>query len=155
LSDPSLATRVTTGIAPNSVSKEPPTQSPTMIAGLRRFATSLWLRSVALPQRVPVFGYRRWGRPVVNVIYRVPPRRDCLQHRRYLAATTRESIRLQGTMPAKTDTHDCCPIREHRSTIRIAYRFRLRRAAKTFKHQCRCLNKQSIGQARYSASCRL
>jgi len=29
---------------------------------------------------------------------------------------TRESIRLQVTVPANADTHDCCPIREHRST---------------------------------------
>jgi hypothetical protein len=49
-------------------------QSPTNIAGLRRIATSLWLHFVASPQRVPVFGHRRRGRPVVNVIYRVPPR---------------------------------------------------------------------------------
>jgi hypothetical protein len=48
-------------------------QSPTIIAGLRRIATSLWLHFVASPQRVPVFGHRRRGRPVVNVIYKVPP----------------------------------------------------------------------------------
>jgi hypothetical protein len=45
--------------------------------------TSLLLRSsaallrhhfVASPQRVPVYGYRQGGRPVVNVIDRVPPR---------------------------------------------------------------------------------
>ena len=64
----------------------PPTQSPTTFAGLRRFATSLWLRSVALPQRVPVSDYRRRGSPVVNFIYRVPPRDRLLQHRRYPAA---------------------------------------------------------------------
>jgi hypothetical protein len=29
-------------------------QSPTIIAGLRRIATSLWLHFVASPQRVPV-----------------------------------------------------------------------------------------------------
>jgi hypothetical protein len=29
---------------------------------------------------------------------------------------TRESIRLQVTVPANADTHDCCPIREHRFT---------------------------------------
>jgi hypothetical protein len=40
---------------------------------------------------------------------------------------TRESIRLQVTVPANADTHDCCPIREHRSTNRIAsYKLRLR-----------------------------
>ncbi len=44
-----------------------------MIAGLRRIATSLWLHFVASPQRVPVLGYRRLGRPVVNLIYRLPP----------------------------------------------------------------------------------
>ena len=48
-------------------------RSPTIIAGLRRIATSLWLRFVASPQRVPVVGHRRRGRPVVNVIYKVPP----------------------------------------------------------------------------------
>jgi hypothetical protein len=48
-------------------------QSPTIIAGLRRIATSLWLHFVASPQRVPVFGHRRRGRSVVNVIYRIPP----------------------------------------------------------------------------------
>jgi hypothetical protein len=48
-------------------------RSPTIIAGLRRIATSLWPHFVASPQRVPVFGHRRRGRPVVNVIYRVPP----------------------------------------------------------------------------------
>jgi hypothetical protein len=64
-----------------------PTQSPAVIAGLRRIATSLWLRFVASPQRMPIFRYRRWGRSVVNVIYRVPPRRRFLQHRQYLVAT--------------------------------------------------------------------
>ena len=48
-------------------------RSPTIIAGLRRIATQLCLHFVASPQRVPVFGHRRRGRPVVNVIYRVPP----------------------------------------------------------------------------------
>jgi hypothetical protein len=52
---------------------EAPTQSPTVIAGLRRFAISLWLHFVASPQRVPAFGHRRRGRAVVYVIYRVPP----------------------------------------------------------------------------------
>ena len=33
---------------------------------------------------------------------------------------TRESIRLQVTVPANADTHDCCPIREHRSTNHLA-----------------------------------
>ena len=51
-------------------------QSPTTIAGLCRFATSLWLHFVASPQRVPGIGHRRRGSPVVNVIYRAPPRRD-------------------------------------------------------------------------------
>lgn len=48
-------------------------QSPAIIAGLRRIATSLWLRFVALPQRAPVFDHRPRGRPVVNVIDRVAP----------------------------------------------------------------------------------
>ena len=43
-------------------------KSPTMIAGLRRLATSLWLHFVASPQRMPVFDHRRWRQPVVNVI---------------------------------------------------------------------------------------
>ena len=64
-----------------------PTQSPVMIAGPRRIATSLWLHFVASPQRMPIFRYRRWGRSVVNVIYRVPPRRRFLQHRQYLVAS--------------------------------------------------------------------
>ena len=50
-----------------------PTQSPVVIAGLRRIATSLWLRFVASPQRMPICRYRRWDRPVVNLIDRVPP----------------------------------------------------------------------------------
>jgi hypothetical protein len=56
-------------------------QSPTIIAGLRGVATSLWLHFVASPQRVPVSGYRRRGRTVVNVIYRLPPSRRMLQPR--------------------------------------------------------------------------
>ena len=51
-----------------------PTRSPTIIAGLRRIATSLWLHFVALPQRVPGIGHRRRSRPVVNVIDKMPPR---------------------------------------------------------------------------------
>ena len=38
------------------------TQSPTLIAGLRKVATSPWLHVVASPQRVPVSSYRRRGR---------------------------------------------------------------------------------------------
>jgi hypothetical protein len=52
---------------------EVPMQSPAMIVGLHRIATSLWLHFVALPQRVPAVRYRRGGRPVINVIDRVPP----------------------------------------------------------------------------------
>ena len=48
-------------------------QSPTMIAGLHRIATSLWLHSVASPQRMPASAYRHGGPSVVSVIYRVPP----------------------------------------------------------------------------------
>ena len=33
---------------------------------------------------------------------------------------TRESIRLRDTVPANADTHDRCPIREHRSTNHLA-----------------------------------
>ena len=46
---------------------------------------------------------------------------------------TRGSIRLRATLPAITDTHDCYPFRKHRSTIRTAYCFRLRRGGKSFK----------------------
>jgi hypothetical protein len=49
------------------------TQSPTLIAGLRRIATSLWLHFVALPQRVPVHQHRRLGGTVVIFFYRTPP----------------------------------------------------------------------------------
>jgi len=42
-------------------------------------------------------------------------------------------IRLRRTVPAITDTHDCYPVREHRSTFWITYGFRLRRAGKSFK----------------------
>jgi hypothetical protein len=48
---------------------------------------------------------------------------------------TRGSIRLRDDLPAKTDTHDCCPVREHRSTTWITYRDRLRRAGNSFKEQ--------------------
>ncbi len=89
-----------------------PTQSPAMIAGLRRIATSLWLRFVASPQRMPIFRYRRWGRPVVSFIYKVPPRRRFLQHRLYLAAMNWGSARLHGVLHAIPDaTHDLAPTR--------------------------------------------
>ncbi len=110
-----------------------PTQSPARIAGLRRIATLVALRFVASPQRVPGIGHRHRGRSVVNVIDRLPPRLGFLQHRRYLAATSLGEHPVAGTVPAKTDTHDCCPIREHRSINRIAYHFRLRRGGKIFK----------------------
>jgi hypothetical protein len=48
-------------------------QSPTIIVGLHRIATSLWLRFAALRQRVPVFAHRRKSPPVMNVIDRLPP----------------------------------------------------------------------------------
>lgn len=88
-----------------------------MIAGLRRIATSPWLHFVASPQRVPGFAHRRWGPHVVNVLDRLPPRCDCLQHRRYLAALNSGEHPVAGAVPANTDTHDSCPIREHRSTV--------------------------------------
>jgi len=73
-----------------------------------------------LVQRMPVNDYRLRSHPVVNVIYRLPPRRDWLRHRRYLALPTRASIRLRSTVLAKSDpakirTHDWRPFREHRS----------------------------------------
>jgi hypothetical protein len=95
-----------------------PTQSPAVIAGLRRIATSLWLRFVASPQRMPIFRYRRWGQSVVNVIYRVPPRRRFLQHRQYLVATNSGSTRLHCVLHAIPDTtRDVAPTR---ADLRIA-----------------------------------
>jgi len=77
-------------------------QSPTIIAGLRRVATSLWLHFVASPQRVPVFGYRRRGRTVVNVIYRLPPSRRMLPPRWDLAdATSGEHRAAWHSAPAR------------------------------------------------------
>jgi hypothetical protein len=49
------------------------TQSPAIIVGLCRIATSLWPHFVASPQRVPVYRYRRRGRAVVIFIYIAPP----------------------------------------------------------------------------------
>ena len=63
-------------------------QSPTRIAGLCGIATSLWLRFVASPQRVPETGYRRRGRTVVNVIDRRPPLRSLPQPRCDAAAVS-------------------------------------------------------------------
>ncbi len=82
--------------APVPCAPRAPTQSPAVIAGLRRIATSLWLRFVASPQRMPIFRYRRWGRPVMNLIYRVPPRRRFLQHRQYLMVTNSRSTRCMA-----------------------------------------------------------
>lgn len=65
-------------------------RSPTIIAGLRRVATLPWLHFVASPQREPGIGHRLGGRPVVDFIYRAPPRRGWLQHRRCLAANSGE-----------------------------------------------------------------
>ena len=48
---------------------------------------------------------------------------------------TRGSIRLRDDLPAKTDTHDCCPVREHRSITWITYQIRLRRAGNNFKQR--------------------
>src|SRR5512141_3135735 len=47
-------------------------QSPACCAGPCRMATSLWLRFVASPQRMPDIGYRRVSIPVVDVIDRSP-----------------------------------------------------------------------------------
>jgi hypothetical protein len=64
----------------NALLSEPEMQSPAIIVGPHRIATSMWLRFVALPQRVPVpaVAHRRWGPPVINVIDRLPPRNDWL-----------------------------------------------------------------------------
>jgi hypothetical protein len=51
-----------------------PTQSPTMVAGLRRVATSVWVPFVTSRQRVPGFGHRHWCSPVVDVIDKARPR---------------------------------------------------------------------------------
>ena len=90
-------------------------QSPTMIAGLRRIATCTWLHFVALPQRVPALGHRLRGQTVVSVIDRSPPGRRGCNIGAASRSRTGESIRLRAIVPARTDTHDCCPTREHRS----------------------------------------
>jgi hypothetical protein len=88
-------------IMPVGDSKRPNAKSPAIIAGLRRIATPLWLHFVASPQRVPVFGHRRRGRPVVNVIDKVPPHSSntptSARFRR------RELRRASGTLPAIPD----------------------------------------------------
>ena len=70
-----------------------------MIAGLRRLAASLRLHFVASPQRVPASGYRRRGSPVVIVIDRAPPRRDCYRTGPASRLPTWESIRLRAWYP--------------------------------------------------------
>ena len=90
-------------------------QSPTIIAGLRRIATSLWLHFVASPQRVPVFGHRRRGRSVVNVIYRIPPQSSNVA----TSATRGCELRVaSGCVHSarKTGLRHRCRIHEHRST---------------------------------------
>jgi hypothetical protein len=102
-----------------------PMQSPAVMAGLRRIATSLWLRFVALPQRLPIFCYRRWDRPVVSLIYRVPPRRRVRQHRQFLVAANSWSTR-SGVLHAIPDTARDVASHESRSASPITYSFRLR-----------------------------
>ena len=106
-------------------------QSPTMIAGLHRIATCTWLHFVALPQRVPALGHRLRGQTVMSVIDSEPPGRRGCNIGAVSRSRTGESIRLRATMPARTDTHDCCPTREHRS--RNTFEFRLRRPRQSFK----------------------
>jgi hypothetical protein len=67
-------------LAAKNWATRPDMQSPAIIVGPHRIATSMWLRFVALPQRVPVpaVAHRRWGPPVINVIDRLPPRNDWL-----------------------------------------------------------------------------
>jgi len=89
-------------------------QSPTRIAGLHRIATCTWLHFVASPQRVPALGYRLRGQTVMSVIDSAPPGRRGCNIGAASRSRTGESIRLRATMPANTDTHDCCPTREHR-----------------------------------------
>ena len=78
-----------------------PTRSLTMIAGLRRIARSLWLHFVASPQRMPGIDHRPKDRTAVNVIYRVPPRRDWLQHRRCLAGASLREHPVAGRFSCK------------------------------------------------------
>lgn len=89
-------------------------QSPTMIAGLHGFATCTWLHFVASPQRVPGLGHRLRGQTVMSVIDSAPPRHPRCNIGAASRSRTGGSIRLRATMPANTDTHDCCPTREHR-----------------------------------------
>ena len=50
----------------------------------------------------------------MSVIDSAPPSRRGCNIGAASRSRTGESIRLRATMPAKTDTHDCCPTREHR-----------------------------------------
>ena len=85
-------------------------RSPTRFAGLRGIATSLWLRFVASPQRVPEFGYRRRGRTVVNVIDRRPPLRSLPQPRCVPAAASFGDHPVAG--------HDSCETGRAPTTLR-------------------------------------
>ena len=124
-------------------------QSPTMIAGLHRIATCTWLHFVALPQRVPALGHRLRGQTVVSVIDKSPPGRRGCNIGAASRSRTGESIRLRASMPAKTDTHDCCPTREHRSRNHL----RVQATPPTAKFQARprtspiACGKRALGRA--------
>jgi len=120
-------TQIRTPRAPAS-----PLRSPTIIAGLRRIATSLWLHFVASPQRVPVFGHRRWGRLGVNLIDRAPPFICYLSIGATSWPRNRIGVRFRGIAVAKPRRHHPHPDHEHRSKNRIACKFRLRQARKSF-----------------------
>src|SRR5438067_2422707 len=105
----------------------PDCAKPATIAGLRRIATLLWLHFVALPQRVPV-GYRRWVRPVVDVIDKVPfsslnPRRAWL---------TSTSIQLRSSPPTNQIRHQCRVDVEHRAANHVSTFSKLRLTGKYF-----------------------
>ena len=55
----------------------------------------------------------------MDVIDKAPPFFGCYTIGATSQLRTRGGIRLRDDLPAKTDTHDCCPIREHRSIKQI------------------------------------
>ena len=105
-------------------------QSPTKFAGLRRIDITFR----CLRQRVPAGNGRLRASEVVSVIDKIPPARDCLRHRRDLAA-----FELGGASGCGTRT------REHRYSRltpisastdqeeRVRCDPRLRRAGTSFK----------------------
>lgn len=92
---------------------EVPMQSPTMIAGLHKIATLPWLHFVALPQRVPAFCYRRWGRPAINVIDRVPP----LIASSSIGNTSRDGSQTHDPVTASADQQDAIKMSHYAAAI--------------------------------------